>query len=111
MYSLRYGTLPIVRATGGLKDTVVQYEESTGAGTGFLFYDATPGAILETVKWAVRTYLDRPKHIEILRRRACDSPFPGRIPRNIMKQSTNAPGNAGSCGYERRAIKRFKTLP
>ncbi|MGI6241732.1 MAG: glycogen synthase GlgA [Candidatus Omnitrophota bacterium] len=76
MYSLRYGTLPIVRATGGLKDTVVQYEESTGAGTGFLFYDATPGAILETVKWAVRTYLDRPKHIEILRRRAMRQSFP-----------------------------------
>ena len=34
-YSMRYGTLPIVRATGGLDDTVHNYDENTGAGTGF----------------------------------------------------------------------------
>ena len=38
IYSLRYGTLPIVRATGGLDDTVQQYEESTGDGTGSKFW-------------------------------------------------------------------------
>ena len=41
MYSLRYGTLPIVRATGGLVDTVVNYDEATGGGTGFMFADLT----------------------------------------------------------------------
>ena len=37
MISLRYGTLPIVRATGGLKDTVTPYNEYTGEGNGFSF--------------------------------------------------------------------------
>ena len=41
MYSLRYGTLPIVRATGGLVDTVDNYDEATGGGTGFVFHDLT----------------------------------------------------------------------
>ena len=41
MYSLRYGTLPIVRATGGLVDTVANYDETTGEGTGFMFDDLT----------------------------------------------------------------------
>jgi starch synthase len=63
MYSLRYGTLPIVRATGGLDDTVRQYDERTGEGTGFKFQDANSTAIYYTVGWAVSTYYDRPQHI------------------------------------------------
>ncbi len=63
MYSLRYGTLPIVRATGGLDDTVQQYDERSGAGTGFKFQDANPTAIYYSVGWAVSTYYDRPQHI------------------------------------------------
>ena len=39
MYSLKYGTLPIVRATGGLHDSVENYNEATGAGTGFKFWE------------------------------------------------------------------------
>lgn len=62
IYSLRYGTLPIVRATGGLDDTVEQYDESTGEGTGFKFYDATSRAIYDTVGWAVSTWYDRQEH-------------------------------------------------
>jgi starch synthase len=37
MYSLRYGTVPIVRATGGLADTVTEFDSATGTGTGFCF--------------------------------------------------------------------------
>lgn len=62
IYSLRYGTLPLVRATGGLDDTVQQYDERTGAGTGFKFWDATPAALYYTIGWAVSTYYDRPQH-------------------------------------------------
>lgn len=63
MYSLKYGTLPIVRATGGLDDTVQQYDESTGTGTGFKFWEISANAIYYTVGWAVSTYYDRPHHM------------------------------------------------
>jgi starch synthase len=63
MYSLRYGTLPIVRATGGLDDTIQQYEEATGNGTGFKFWEPSPAAIYYTLGWAVSTYYDRPQHM------------------------------------------------
>ena len=63
MYSLKYGTLPIVRATGGLDDTVQQYDEATGAGTGFKFWEPSANAIYYTVGWAVATYFDRPQHM------------------------------------------------
>jgi starch synthase len=63
IYSLRYGTLPIVRATGGLDDTVQQYNEVNGSGTGFKFWEPSPAAIYYTIGWAVSTYYDRPHHI------------------------------------------------
>jgi len=64
IYSLKYGTLPIVRATGGLNDTVEQYDETTGLGTGFKFWEPSPNAIYYCVGWAVSTYYDRPQHIQ-----------------------------------------------
>ena len=64
IYSLKYGTLPIVRATGGLDDTVIQYDEATGNGTGFKFWDPSAEAIYETTGWAVSTYFDRRAHID-----------------------------------------------
>jgi starch synthase len=70
LYSLRYGTLPIVRATGGLADTVENYDEGTGAGTGFVLNDLSPGSLWDTVAWAVSTWFDRPAHIAAMRRRA-----------------------------------------
>jgi starch synthase len=75
MYSLRYGTLPIVRATGGLVDTVANYDEATGGGTGFVFHDLTPDAVVGTVGWALSTYFDRPDHIVAMRRRAMAQDF------------------------------------
>lgn len=75
IYSLRYGTLPIVRATGGLDDTVEQYEEWSGGGTGFKFWDATPAAVLNTVGWAVSTFYDRKPHMEAMIARAMAQDF------------------------------------
>lgn len=66
IYSLKYGTLPIVRATGGLDDTVKQYNEATGEGTGFKFIQATPGALVDTIGWAVSTYFDRKEHMALM---------------------------------------------
>lgn len=70
IYSLRYGTLPIVRATGGLQDTVIQYDEALGAGTGFKFWEASAAAVYYTVGWAVSTYFDRPEHMQKMIRQA-----------------------------------------
>jgi starch synthase len=56
MYSMRYGTVPIVRATGGLDDTVEQFEPRSGTGTGFKF-DAYKGqALLEKIREALYFY-------------------------------------------------------
>jgi starch synthase len=59
MYSLRYGTVPIVRATGGLDDTVVNYNERSGRGTGFKFSEYTPQALVRTVKRALKLFGSR----------------------------------------------------
>lgn len=64
IYSLKYGTLPIVRATGGLDDTVQQYDEATGDGTGFKFWEISVRALYYAIGWAVSTYYDRPAHIQ-----------------------------------------------
>ncbi len=75
MYSLRYGALPIVRRTGGLADTVESYDEATGEGTGFVFDQLTPGAIYDTVGWALWAYHHRPEHVLAMRRRAMTRRF------------------------------------
>lgn len=63
IYSLLYGTLPIVRRTGGLADTVENYNESTGEGTGFMFDQLTPGAVYNTCGWATYAYYNKKDHI------------------------------------------------
>ncbi len=63
MYSQRYGTLPIVRKTGGLADTVIDaLPESikNGTASGFVFKDASPGALLETIKRGLVLHANRP---------------------------------------------------
>jgi starch synthase len=60
MYSLRYGTLPVVRATGGLEDTVVDPDESASA-TGFKFRHYTAEGLLWAVERALRLYREDPK--------------------------------------------------
>ena len=59
MYSQRYGTVPLVRATGGLVDTVRNLDIATGEGTGFTFGDYSAPALLGTLRWALSIYQDR----------------------------------------------------
>src|SRR5581483_8353926 len=59
MYSLRYGTLPIVRNVGGLADTVVDIDADPDRGTGFAFTEYTPEALLATLRRALAAYRDR----------------------------------------------------
>ena len=54
--SLRYGTVPIVRETGGLKDTVHPYEAWCGAGNGFTFADYNAGDMAYVIRQAVDLY-------------------------------------------------------
>ena len=68
LYSMAYGTPPLVRCTGGLADTVGQYVEDAGKGEGFVFYDATTSALYNTIGWACSTYFDRRDDFAALRK-------------------------------------------
>ena len=60
MISMRYGTIPVVRRTGGLADSVVQFDPATGDGTGFCFDNFNAHELLFTVKDACALYRDDP---------------------------------------------------
>ena len=59
IYSLKYGTVPVVRATGGLDDTIEPWDAARGTGTGFKFRDYTGAALLLTVQQALDAFRDR----------------------------------------------------
>jgi starch synthase len=75
MYSSLYGALPIVRATGGLDDTVENYNEAAGAGTGFKFWEISGRALFYTIGWAVSTWFDRPHHYAAMQRQGMARDF------------------------------------
>ncbi len=66
MYSLKYGTPPVVRRTGGLADTVEQWDGDTGQGTGFLFGEFTPDALLNTIEFALHEFRDRKRWAKLM---------------------------------------------
>ena len=59
MIALRYGTLPIVRETGGLRDTVQSYNEYEDTGNGFSFANYNAHEMLNTIRYAEHIYYDR----------------------------------------------------
>ena len=59
MYSLRYGTVPLVRETGGLADTVRNVDPASASGTGFTFREHSPQALLAALRTALHVYEDR----------------------------------------------------
>jgi starch synthase len=59
IYSLRYGTVPVVRATGGLDDTIQQYDAQSGQGTGFKFHEYSGRALLGAIRDALRIFQDK----------------------------------------------------
>ena len=59
MLALRYGTIPIVRETGGLKDTVISYNEYTGEGNGFSFTNYNAHDMLYTIRKCNLLYYDK----------------------------------------------------
>ena len=70
MIALRYGTLPIVRETGGLRDTVLSYNEFTGEGNGFTFFNYNAHDMLHVIERAVGIYKNDQKTFLKLARRA-----------------------------------------
>ena len=75
MIAMRYGTLPLVRETGGLKDTVIPYNQFTGEGTGFTFANINKGDMVWVLRHAVELYHDNPKAWKRLQKNAMTSDF------------------------------------
>lgn len=68
IYALKYGTIPIVRATGGLDDTIQQFDQNSGEGTGFRFVQYEAGAFLDQIKEALKVFEDRPGWMRLVKR-------------------------------------------
>ena len=75
MIAMRYGTVPIVRETGGLKDTVQPYEAWRDSGNGFTFANYASGDMLYVIREAVYLYKDYPDAFSRLRKRAMECDF------------------------------------
>jgi starch synthase len=58
MYALKYGTVPVVRATGGLRDTVSEYNPEAGTGNGFVFTEYAPDAMVTALERAVKAFTE-----------------------------------------------------
>jgi starch synthase len=76
MMAMRYGSLPIVRETGGLADTVTNYDnKNADSGTGFVFLWEEPKAVLGTMRWAIDTYRNRRDAFRRMQVRAMQTDF------------------------------------
>ena len=73
--SLRYGTIPIVRETGGLKDTVYPYNEYENTGTGFSFANYNAHEMLATIRYAKSVFYDKKREWNKLIDRAMAQDF------------------------------------
>jgi starch synthase len=59
MYSLKYGALPVARATGGIQEIIEDYDPTAESGFGFLCYEKTPDAFWDSIKRARETFQDK----------------------------------------------------
>ncbi len=76
LLAMRYGSLPLVRETGGLADTVVNYDDGRGSrGTGFVFGWSETEALAHTLEWAIRTWHNRPAAWRRMQERAMKQDF------------------------------------
>ncbi|KPL01106.1 MAG: glycogen synthase [candidate division Zixibacteria bacterium SM23_73_3] len=67
LYSLKYGTVPIVRKTGGLADTIENYDLQTGEGTGFVFKNYDASELMDTIKLALRVYKEKDAWLKLMK--------------------------------------------
>ena len=73
LISMRYGTIPIVRETGGLKDTVEAYNEIWHTGTGFSFANYDAGEMLSIIRYAYSVFQDTPKEWTAMAKRCMET--------------------------------------
>jgi starch synthase len=78
--SLRYGTIPIVRAVGGLADTIIDYDVSKEQGNGFSFNEFSSDQFYLTVMRALEVYLKKPEEWQQLVKKAIEQDFTWNIP-------------------------------
>jgi starch synthase len=92
MFSLKYGTIPIVRAVGGLKDTVQQCDTEAETGTGFVFEPYEPQALLDAIDRSLQVFHDK-KAWTVLQRRAMAMDFSwersAKLYANLYRQLLN----------------------
>jgi starch synthase len=67
IYSLKYGTVPVVRATGGLDDTIEEWNPEQGSGTGFKFKPKSPGALLGAIERALAAFENKESWTRLMR--------------------------------------------
>jgi starch synthase len=73
MYSLRYGTVPVVRATGGLEDTIQEYDFSQGRGNWFKFDEYSASALLSSLQKAISIYRQKSRWRPLIQKAmSCD---------------------------------------
>jgi starch synthase len=75
LYSFAYGTLPIVRAVGGLKDTVLDYDQDQDNANGFVFDEPSPDQLLNLMRRALLLYVEHPEEMTRLKKQAMRSHF------------------------------------
>ena len=68
MYSLKYGTIPVVRATGGLDDTIIDYSKDRERGNGFKFEKAETEDFVKAIKRAIKVFGDKKEWLELQKR-------------------------------------------
>ncbi|MHA2238955.1 MAG: glycogen synthase GlgA [Candidatus Hodarchaeales archaeon] len=66
-YSMKFGTVPIVHATGGLEDSIIDYDHNPEAGTGFKFTEFKPEAFIRAILSALKLFQSKPKWIKLMR--------------------------------------------
>ena len=67
LIAMRYGSIPIVRSTGGLVDTVQDYDVNTATGTGFVFHEYSAQALLQAVHRALGLYANHERWTSLVR--------------------------------------------
>ncbi len=68
MYSLKYGALPVARATGGIQEIIEDYDPTLDRGYGFLFYEYSSEAFWDAIKWARKVFRDQPLWATLMER-------------------------------------------